>query len=238
MSRDGLTRNQGTNRENKARIAGGRAGFYDLFAGVFGRLPDEAFLAKIEGKKLQSFLDSCAAVEGRGFKTGVDCVFRYRIGMKGRPGHEILEELSIDRTAILRGTGHEDLRPAYEGLYRSKKNVGNFLLKIRRFYRKTGLAPDDAIKESPDFLCLELDFMKQLCLREREEWLSRKETRATVAHQEEFLREHLGNWVGEFCRETAKHARTDFFRGFALMLEAFISQETAYLRDLLDNTYC
>jgi len=235
MSRDGSSGNQVTNHEDRARIAGGRAGLYDLFAGVFGRLPDEAFLTKIEGKKLQSFLDSCAAVEGRGFKTGVDCILRYRTGMKGRPGHEILEDLSIDRTAILRGTGHEDLRPAYEGLYGSKKNVENGLLKVRRSYRKAGLAPDDAIKESPDFLCLELDFMKQLCLRERHEWLSQKETQATVAHQEEFLGEHLGNWVGEFCRETAKHARTDFFRGFALMLDAFISQETAYLRDRVDD---
>ncbi|MCJ7593718.1 MAG: molecular chaperone TorD family protein [Desulfobacterales bacterium] len=230
-----MTKNNLGDREARADIAGGRASVYDLLVGVFGHLPDEAFLARIEGEGLQSFLDSCSAIKGSGFKPGVDHIYRYRSLMKGRARDEILEELSVDRTGILRGTGHRDLRPPYEGLYKSKKNAGDFLLKIKRSYRKAGLAPDDSTKESPDFLCLELDFMKQLCLRERDEWLSQKETHETVAHQEEFLREHLGSWVGQFCREAAKHARTDFFRGFALILDAFIAKEMSFLRDLLES---
>ncbi|MBU2498831.1 MAG: molecular chaperone TorD family protein [Proteobacteria bacterium] len=231
-----MTKKNLRDRETRAEIAGGRASVYDLLVGVFGCLPDEAFLTRIEGEGVQSFLDSCSAIEGRGFKPGVDHIHHYRSLMKGRPRHEILEELSVDRTGILRGTGHRDLRPPYEGLYKSRKNSGDILLEIKRSYRKAGLMPDDSINESPDFLCLELDFMKQLCLRERDEWLSQKATQETVAHQEAFFREHLGSWVGRFCREAAKHARTDFFRGFALILDAFIAKETTFLRDLLEST--
>lgn len=230
-----MTKKNLRDRDARAEIAGGRASVYDLLVGVFGHLPDEAFLTRIEGEGLQSFLDSCSAIGGRGFKPGVEHIHRYRSGMSGRPRHEILEELSVDRTGILRGTGHKDLSPPYEGLYKSRKNSGDILLEIKRSYRKAGLMPDDSIRESPDFLCLELDFMKQLCLRERDEWLSQKETRESVAHQEAFLREHLGSWVGQFCREAAKHARTDFFRGFALILDAFIAKEMSFLRDLLES---
>ena len=226
-----MTKKNLRDRETRAELAGGRASVYELLVGVFGCLPDEAFLMRIGGEGVQSFLDSCSTIEGKGFKPGVEHIHHYLSLIKGRPRHEVLEELSVDRTGMLRGTGHRDLRPPYEGLYTPKKNAGDILLEIKRSYRRAGLMPDDSINESPDFLCLELDFMKQLCLRERDEWLSQKETRETVSHQEAFLREHLGSWVGQFCGESAKHARTDFFRGFSLILQAFISKETSYLSE-------
>ena len=54
-----------------------------------------------------------------------------------------------------------------------------------------------------------------------------------TATEETFLTEHLGSWVVEFCRQVERHALTDFYRGFALILEAVISTEMQYLRELI-----
>ena len=106
---------------------------------------------------------------------------------------------------------------------------------MRRFYRKAGLVPDETVTEAADYLCVELDFMKQLCLRERTLYLREGEPEQLIAQsiglEEEFLRMHLGAWIGAFCSAVVKHASTDFYRGFALILDAYIRVEKAYVID-------
>jgi TorA-specific chaperone len=148
---------------------------------------------------------------------------------------ERFTEPSIDRTKILRGTGHEDLKPPYEGLYTRKQSMGDSVLEVRRCYRKAGLMPDETVHESPDYLCVELDFMKQLCLREQNQWPHEGRTKETIAQEEEFLREHLGTWVGDFCRAVGKHGLTDFYKGFALILDAFVSMDREWLGEVLQQ---
>lgn len=219
-------------RANMADIAGGRAKFYDLLVGIFSNLPDKHFLVKIKGYDLQHFLDTCCDLDSSRFKSGVDCINSYQNVMENKPEEEVLNELSVDRTRILRGTGHENLTPPYEGLYKGGKNFGESLLEIKRFYRKAGLMPEDTVHESPDYICIELDFMKHLCLREQDQWSSDLDVSETIAHEEAFLKRHLGSWVGNFCQQVEKHALTDFYRGFALILDAFITMDMAFLNQL------
>jgi TorA-specific chaperone len=93
--------------------------------------------------------------------------------------------------------------------------------------------PDEAVHESPDYLCVELDFVKQLCLREQTQWLRDGRIKKTIAQEEEFLREHLGTWVGDFCRAVEKHSLTDFYKGFAFILDAFVSMDREWLGQVL-----
>jgi TorA maturation chaperone TorD len=216
-----------------ADVAAGRAAFYGLLVAVFGHLPDRELVAKIERGDFQSFLTRCCELGHGRLDSGLQMVTAYQAGIKGRPGEEVLTELSVDRTKILRGTGHPELKPPYEGLYKRRESIGASVLELRRFYRKTGLLPDETVRESADYLCVELDFMKELCLREQSRWLKDERVRETVAQEEEFLRRHLGNWVGDFCTEVEKHALTDFYRGFSLILDAFIGLEKEWLGDLL-----
>jgi TorA maturation chaperone TorD len=163
------------------------------------------------------------------------------MAMRERPEEDILTELAVDRTTILRGTGHADMKPAYEGLYRKGARFEDSVLGVRRFYRKAGLVPDETVGESADYLCVELDFMKQLCLREEvlrlregevEEAIAKTIAR-TIELQEQFLRVHLGNWAGEFCGAVEKYASTDFYRGFALILDAYIRMDRKWLGSLV-----
>lgn len=232
-----MARKSAINGSTVAEVAAGRAAFYDLLVAVFGHLPDRELVAKIQRGDFQSFLMGCCELGNGRFDAGFQMVTTYQTAIKVRPGEEVFTELSVDRTKILRGTGHPDLRPPYEGLYRRKESIGDSVLELKRFYRKAGLLPDETVRESADYLCVELDFMKELCLREQSRWSDDGGVRETVVQEEEFLRRHLGDWVGDFCIEVEKHALTDFYRGFSLILDAFIGMEKEWLRDLLQQIH-
>ncbi len=214
-----------------AEIAGGRAKMYDMFVGIFGHLPNQLLLSMIKGDDLQNILDDLCHLKNPKYQTGVDYIKSYRSLMQSKVKEEILNELSVDRTRMLRGTGPKNLKPPYEGLYKNDSEIGESALKVKSFYRKVGLLPAETVHESPDYLCIELDFMKNLCLREQDLWLSRDDAIGTVKIEEDFLKEHLGSWVGEFCSSAERYALTDFFRGFIMILHAFVVTDMDYLQN-------
>jgi len=217
-------------RASRAGIAGARAKIYDLLLGIFSHLPDQQLLNKIRGDDINNVLNTLSELNSARCRSGLDFIHSYQSAIKSRPDDEVLTELSVDRTKILRGTGHPDLKPPYEGLYKEDRDVGQSLLEVKRCYREAGMLPDETVHEPPDYICVELDFMKQLCLKEQSHWLSDGDITETIATEVAFLTEHLGSWVGEFCQQVERHALTDFYRGFALILEAVISTDMQYLR--------
>jgi putative dimethyl sulfoxide reductase chaperone len=219
-----------------ADIASGRAAFYGLLIAVFEHLPGQDLLAKIRDGEFERLLASYRELGEQGIRAGLDKISTYQIAIRERPEEDVLTKLSVDRTRILRGTGHKDMKPPYEGLYKKGTGFGDSVLGVKLFYRRSGLVPDESVSDSADYLCVELDFMKQLCLREEALRLREGEFGETIAEtivlQEEFLRLHLGNWVGDFCSAVEKHASTDFYRGFALILDAYIRMDRKWLGSL------
>ena len=224
-----------------ADIASGRAAFYGLLIAVFEHLPGQGLLAKIKDGEFERLLAGHRELGDYAIRAGLDKISSYQIAIRERPQEDVLTELSVDRTRILRGTGHADMKPPYEGLYRKGARFVDSVLEVKRFYLRSGLVPDESAGDSADYLFVELDFMRQLCLREEALRLRQGEVGETVAAiiaktialQEEFLRLHLGNWVGDFCSAVAKHASTDFYRGFALILDAYIRMDRKWLASLV-----
>lgn len=227
-------------KTNRSDIASGRVALYNLLIAVFERPPDHNLLAKIRGGAFEQLLSGYRELGEKGFRAGLDTISSYRVGIKEKSDEAVLTELSVDRTKILRGTGHRDLKPPYEGLYKKGTGFGESVREVRRFYRKAGIVPDETVTEAADYLCVELDFMKQLCLREKTLRLREGELEQaiaqTIALQEEFLRMHLGAWVGAFCSAVKKHASTDFHRGFAFILDAYIRTEREWLQLAIRGT--
>ena len=204
-----------------AEMAGSRAHMYDLMVRVFNQLPDAAFLKKIENREFENMF--------REF-SGAAHIRNYRLWMQKNSPETIIKELSVDRTRILRGTGPRDLKPPHEGCYKMDCDLGSAAIQVRCFYRTAGLMPDATVSESPDYLCVQLDFMKHLCQREQHCRSAKQDAAENGACQEAFLKKHLGSWVGDFCEQVQKYALTDFYRGFALILNDFIKRDMEYLR--------
>lgn len=216
---------RGPERTGMADLALGRERMYGLLAGVFGGLPDKTLVTALRGSELDGLLEIFCEIGDAESRSGADRIRSYRDGIGSRSDAEIFNELAVDRTRILRPAGHADLKAPYEGAYEGayKGNAQTIALKVKEFYRRTGLLPDETIPESPDYLGIELDFMRQLCRREYEQWSASADVNQTVADEERFIREHLGRWTGEYVARAKKCARTDFYQGFLMILAAFVA---------------
>ena len=76
-----------------------------------------------------------------------------------------------------------------------------------------------------DYLGIELDFMYLLCQRELEQQAAGEDADATRALEARFLGEHLGGWLGGFCKQARAVAKTDLYKGFLILLDLFICAE-------------
>ena len=219
-------------RETMAQVAERRAEAYGSLVGAFSTLPDKDLLMRIKGNGLDELLHAFYEWDRSRFKSGVDHVKSYCAAVGTKPDDDVLTDLSVDRTRILRGTGNTGLQPPYEGVYKGRKNTVTSALQVKKFYRKAGLIPDETVPDPPDYLCVELDFMRQLCLREQEQWSSHITVKDTILLEGAFLREHLGSWLGEFCSQAQRNALTGFYGGFVVILDKFVMIDREYLHDL------
>ena len=94
-------------------IASGRAAFYELLVAVFGLLPGQVLLTKIREGEFKRLLADYRGLGEPGIRAGLDNISSYQIAIRERPEEDVLTELSVDRTKILRGTGHVDMKPPY-----------------------------------------------------------------------------------------------------------------------------
>lgn len=205
---------------------------YGLLLDLFIGLPGDALIPGISDGRFDALLRAHAEPEGQKVREGVRLVASFRPSIANTTPDILVKELLVDRTGLIGATGQRSFRPPYERLYAANPGRDGFLLQtLNRFYRKAGLSLDDESCESPDFLFVELDFMKQLCLREMDEWSKGMPAGATRAIEREFLREHLGRWAGDYCAEAVRHARTVFYRGWLSVLDGFIDDEKVHLEE-------
>ena len=144
--------------------------------------------------------------------------------------------LKLEYDALFRVPGERYTRP-YEAVHRDSQTVGGrpadgmvrgpATAAVQRFYSQAGAAISEEFKELPDFVGLELEFMRFLCVREAEGW---EQGDVDVASryrgwQQRFLSEHLARWVGDFCGELAARAESDFYRGLAEMTQEFVRRD-------------
>ena len=223
-------------RAAMAETAGGRAMIYHLFAAFFSRLPDQDLLSKILGDDFQRILDGLYGLPGSRYQNAVNYIRSFLSKGRSMASEEILGKLAVDRTRILRGTGMRRLKPPYEGMYTDRKEMGESVLEVKRFYREAGIVPDETVHEPPDYLCIELDFMRQMCLREQDQWSSGADVSETLETELTFLREHLGTWIHEFCRRAAKEALTGFFKGLLGILDELIATDMRYLQSICPSS--
>ena len=201
-------------------MAGARSHMYALMVRFINQLPDQELLEKIKSREFEELFNQFS---------GAAYLKTYRERMENNPTDDILNELSVDRTRILRGTGPAELKPPHEGCYKLDCDLGSAAIQVKCFYRSAGLVPDETVCEPPDYLCVQLDFMRQLCQQEQYLRSSNRDVEKVITCQDEFLKKHLGCWVTDFCGQVHKHALTDFYRGITLILGDFIKQDMEYL---------
>ena len=122
--------------------------------------------------------------------------------------------------------------------------MGESAIAVRRIYREAGTEIDQACKELPTHIGVELSFMSVLCEIEAEAILA-EETSALLSQEKRegiesiklkyqelqirFLRDHLTDWFPLLCQSILANAKSQFYRGLASITEEFLIKDLSRL---------
>ncbi len=145
--------------------------------------------------------------------------------LKNAPKADDLQRYQIDFSRLFIGP-FKLLAPPYGSVYlEDGKFMGNSSLAAKELFSQEGL--NVVIKDAPDHITLELEFMYFLALKEAEarENSDPEEADRLRDKQAAFLGMHLGKWVSQFTDKMEENSQTEFYKDLALATKKFVLQD-------------
>jgi TorA maturation chaperone TorD len=213
-------------------LAESRSRTYAFLAAVYNRLPDQAFAESLSGPDLPGLLASTVESEDlpEDMRAGVELIEAFIEAARGKPVEELQTELGVERTRLLRGVqpGYGP-PPPYESVYSGSQEALRLEARasVRQVYAEAGLGLLEEVRDQPDFIGLELDFMRHLTAKEAQAWAegSREQALEILEKERAFLQEHIVRWVPRSCDVMHKEARLSFYGGIAKLTKGFVQDE-------------
>ena len=182
-----------------------RADAYKVLAECY-YLPDEKLLKTLEdfGKAYDGFLSQV---------------------VRNAPEADDLYRHKVDYSSLFVGP-FKLLAPPYGSIYLEEgKLMGNSTFSVRKFYEQEGL--DIVLKDAPDHIGMELEFMYFLALKEAQarEISDSNEIARLHDKQASFLEIHLGDWISPFVENIEKFSQTEFYKILGLATRSFVLED-------------
>ncbi len=147
-----------------------------------------------------------------------------------------LELLKIDFSSLFAGP-FKLLAPPYGSIYLEGKRevMGASTIDARNRYVAAGLDFSGNVKEAPDHIAIELEFMYYLIYKELEaiQQADAESAFNFVETQKAFLERHLARWIAKFANNVEQHATTDFYKHLAQATRIFVQQDFKYSSEIL-----
>ncbi len=148
------------------------------------------------------------------------------------PGISDIGSLTIDYSKLFVGP-YGLLASPYGSIYLEDKNqvMGNSTIDVKKRYAEEGL--DIGLKEAPDHIAIELEFMYFLIFQEISAFNNHDFGNMTrcQSKQRAFLETHLGVWVSDFTNKVAENTETVFYKKLARLTQPFVKEDLKYLSD-------
>ncbi len=140
-----------------------------------------------------------------------------------------LEPLRVDHAKLFVGP-YKLLAPPYGSVYlEDGKLMGDSTMQVKNLYSEEGL--DFILKETPDHVAVELEFMYFLINKtlETQDQSGPTEECCYQQKQRSFFAGHLGQWLPIFAAKVEENAQTDFYRTLGNVTRRFIEEELTEL---------
>ena len=218
-------------------VAQARRSVYDLLSAFYLELPDQKMVNSIFNPDFERGLSPIASVFETGeMQEGLRLIANFISSFKKEPQEEILRRIAVDRTRLFRGISEKHSPPPpYESVYSEQRLCGESSTEVYRFYCKLGVTLPEAWTESPDYLGIEIDFMRLLCQSEEEAWMNNQPDKALdlLGASMDFLKGHLLKWVPPFWEKMYEMAELDFYRGLAKLTSGFLKYDSYLVEEQL-----
>jgi putative dimethyl sulfoxide reductase chaperone len=218
--------------EEMAELAQARSRVYGFLGGVFNRLPDDQFAASLSSPELATFLSILGEGEdaSEDMQEGLRLMKAFTGASNGKPVEELKTDLAVERTRLLRGIkpGYGP-PPPYESVYVEPKQprLTQAMLSVRDAYAEAGVGLPEDVQDQPDFIGIELDFMRHLTEKESHAWdkSDQSEAKEVLEKEQRFLETHILQWIPRYCDAMLRDAQFDFYRGIARLTKGFVQGE-------------
>jgi len=212
-------------------VAEARRQVYDLLSALYLELPNLKMIQSMFGTEFKRGLSSAVSnFEADEIKEGLKLIAGFITAFKEQSTEEILKRISIDRTRLLRGVDQQHSpSPPYESVYRDGRLCSESTIEVSQIYRRLGITLPEAWTEPPDYIGIELDFMRLVCQGEKEAWQSDSfdEALERLEAGKDFLKNHILQWVPRFCEEMYNRAELDFYKGIAHFTSGFVEYDNS-----------
>jgi TorA maturation chaperone TorD len=135
------------------------------------------------------------------------------------------QELLIEYTKLFIGP-FKTLVPPYSSLYFGNDTLmSDETVRVINFYKKSGLKFDENIKDVPDHITVETEFLYCLIHNEINELDAgnRDKSFSLWENQQEFFDSHYKKWAPEFCAKVATETNNEYFKVLSECLSKFIN---------------
>jgi len=206
-----------------------RRSVYELLSALYLELPSQKMVNTIFDPDFERGLSSAAPVfETREMREGLKSICSFISSFKNKPREETLKHIAVDRTRLFRGINEKHSPPPpYESVYRDQRLCGKSRTEVCDFYCKLGVILPEAWKESPDYLGIEIDFMRLLCQSQEEAWMNHRFDKVSefLGVSMKFLEDHLLQWAPQFLERMSEMAELDFYKGLGRLTSGFLKYD-------------
>ncbi len=93
-------------------------------------------------------------------------------------------------------------------------------LQVREWFRRFGVETEKLHQEPDDHIGLELTFISHLAMLGLKALQEKDDSRfeQILTAQRQFIAEHLLRWAPSWCNLVEEKAKTDFYRGLAMLV--------------------
>ncbi len=224
-------------REELRDVAAARSKVYGFLATVYLQTPTEALINTIKSNSIINSLEKFMSPEepSEDFKKALEAINQFHLEAEQTTSAQLLEKLLIDRTRLLRGISEAyGPPPPYGSVYLEKMLSGFTTRQVADTYSQAGLAVSKDAGENPDYIGVELDFMRALCEDESKEWAKDGgQAIERLRTERSFLNNHLQKWVPKFCDNMVVWSRSSLYRAIGYLTKGWIILENSQMEELL-----
>lgn len=235
------TSNETMSPQEWSNVAQSRSQVYGFLGALYCRLPDDQFVRGLFDPGLAGFLASVAASEEfpERMRSGAALVQGFVDASRDEPADELKVKVGVERTRLFRGVKPDyGPLPPYESVYSSagQEIDAHPIAAVAQAYAEADAVMPADTSEQPDYIGLELDFMRHLCAKESEAWQAGDRERALdlISRERSFLTDHLSTWIPRYCDAMEADARLGLYQGIAHMTQGFVTDETEQSAAYLD----
>ena len=200
-------------------VARQRSNVYGLLATLYRQEVTSGFLQQLKNPQFLGVLSDL------GIQLGDDFFQRNE--------EELLEEMAVEYTRLFLGPG-KHVSP-HESVHLQRDDAGQGQLwgestvEVKKFIESAGLDYKSEYKGLPDHISIELEFMQQVTLREKQAWGENDKDGALYCMkiEKKFIEEHLIRWIPIFCDKVIRESELPFYREMATLTKNFMEFEKA-----------